>query len=227
MALDDDVVYRRIVIGPLQQLPEPGELGPRDRRLHRPGPVDRSLQGARRGVEHVEGDDEQVLVLERVGGLRPLTGGAGRHVGRGDRAVVPARPVRVAGEVLGEDLAELVDQLALVAAQIPVVVAELVVADRGVDREPPLVEAVEPLRVVALEGVGFATIELENPIDDLIEEVAIVCDQNHASRILLEIPLEPSDRLGVEVVGRLVQQQQVRLFEQQPTKRDATLLAAR
>jgi hypothetical protein len=40
-------------------------------------------------------------------------------------------------------------------------------------------------------------------------------------------PLEPRDRLGVEVVGRLVEQQQVGLLEQEPAERDATPLAAR
>ena len=42
----------------------------------------------------------------------------------------------------------------------------------------------------------------------------------------LEEALEPLDRLGVEVVGRLVEQQQVRVLEQQPAERHAPLLAA-
>ena len=40
------------------------------------------------------------------------------------------------------------------------------------------------------------------------------------------MPLEPGDALGVEMVRRLVEQQQVRLFEQQLAERDAALLAA-
>jgi hypothetical protein len=38
--------------------------------------------------------------------------------------------------------------------------------------------------------------------------------------------LEPFHALGVEVVGRLVEQQQVGLGQQQPAERDAALLAA-
>ena len=45
--------------------------------------------------------------------------------------------------------------------------------------------------------------------------------------IVLEEPLEPGHRLGVEVVGRLVEQQQVGRLQQQPAQRDAAALAAR
>ena len=46
------------------------------------------------------------------------------------------------------------------------------------------------------------------------------------ARVLVEEALEPLDRLGVEVVGRLVEQQQVGVLEQEPGERDAALLAA-
>ena len=51
-------------------------------------------------------------------------------------------------------------------------------------------------------------------------------DQDRAG-IVAQMPFEPVDRLGVEMVGRLVEQQQFGLFEQQPAKRDAAALAAR
>src|SRR5262249_7670987 len=41
------------------------------------------------------------------------------------------------------------------------------------------------------------------------------------TRIFLEVALEPGDGLGIEVVGRLVEEQQVRLLEKQPAERDA------
>ena len=43
--------------------------------------------------------------------------------------------------------------------------------------------------------------------------------------VLLQVPLEPRDRLGVEVVRRLVEQQQVGLRQQQPAQRDPAALA--
>ena len=83
----------------------------------------------------------------------------------------------------------------------------------------------EPARVVALERDAAAAVELEDPLRDVVEEVAIVGDRDDGARVLLEEALEPVDRLGIEVVGRLVEQQQVGVAKQQPGERDASLLA--
>ena len=72
-----------------------------------------------------------------------------------------------------------------------------------------------------------AAIELENPAGDVVEEVAIVRDGDDRAGIVLEEALEPGDRFGVEMVGRLVEQQQVGRLQQQPAQRDAAALAAR
>ena len=73
----------------------------------------------------------------------------------------------------------------------------------------------------------MAAIELENPAGDVVEEIAIVRDRDDRSRIVLQEPLEPRDRFGVEVVGRFVEQQQIRRQQQQPAQRDAAPFAAR
>ena len=51
--------------------------------------------------------------------------------------------------------------------------------------------------------------------------------QDDAAGVLLEVALEPGDAFGVEMVGRLVEQQDVGLGQQQPGQRHAALLAAR
>ena len=71
-----------------------------------------------------------------------------------------------------------------------------------------------------------AAVELEDPAGDVVEEVAVVGHGDDGALVLLEVALEPGDRLGVEVVGRLVEQQQVGRAEQQPAERDAAALAA-
>ena len=45
--------------------------------------------------------------------------------------------------------------------------------------------------------------------------------------VLAQVPLEPGHRLGVEVVGRLVEEEDVRLLEQEAAERHASPLAAR
>ena len=52
-------------------------------------------------------------------------------------------------------------------------------------------------------------------------------DGDDRALVLLEVPLEPGDRLGVEMVGGLVEQQQVGRAQQQPAERDPAPLAAR
>ena len=76
-------------------------------------------------------------------------------------------------------------------------------------------------------GMPLAAIELEDPAGDVVEEVAIVRDRDDGAGIVLQEPLEPRDRFGVEVVGRLVEQQQIGRLQQQPAQRHAAALAAR
>ena len=61
---------------------------------------------------------------------------------------------------------------------------------------------------------------------DVVQEVAVVGDRDDGAAVLVEEPLQPLDRLGIEVVRRLVEQEQVGVLEQQPRERDAPLLAA-
>ena len=51
-------------------------------------------------------------------------------------------------------------------------------------------------------------------------------DDQDRARIGAQMAFEPVDGLGVEMVGRLVEQQQVGLLEKQPAERDAAPLAA-
>ena len=51
-------------------------------------------------------------------------------------------------------------------------------------------------------------------------------DRDDGARVLLEVLLEPEHALGVEVVGRLVEEQQVGLLEEQLAQRHASPLAA-
>ena len=85
----------------------------------------------------------------------------------------------------------------------------------------------EPRGVVALERQALAAVELEDPAGDVVEEVAIVGDGHHGALVVLQEPLQPGHRLGVEVVRRLVEQQQVGRREQEPAERDPAALAAR
>ena len=84
----------------------------------------------------------------------------------------------------------------------------------------------EPGGVIALVGNAAAAIELENPAGHVVEKIAVMGDDQNGAGIIAQMPLEPGDGLGVEMVGRLVEQEQVGLIEQQLAERDAAALAA-
>ncbi len=94
------------------------------------------------------------------------------------------------------------------------------------DREPLLL-LLEPGGVVALPRDARAAVQLEDPARHVVEEVAVVGDRDDRARVLLQELLEPGDRLRVEVVGGLVQQQEVGLLQQEAAERHAADLAAR
>ena len=85
----------------------------------------------------------------------------------------------------------------------------------------------QPGRIIALPGDAVAAIELQDPLGDIVEKIAIVRDRDHRARILLQEMLQPGHRFGIQVIGRLIEQQHVRLGQQQAAQSDAPLLAAR
>src|SRR5215471_16608851 len=81
--------------------------------------------------------------------------------------------------------------------------------------------------VVAGVGGDFAAVDLGNPRADAIHELAVVRRHQQRAGALLEKRFEPDDRLDVQMVRRLLHQQDVRLAEQHARHRDAHLPAAR
>lgn len=61
---------------------------------------------------------------------------------------------------------------------------------------------------------------------NLVQQLAVVADQQDRVRIVPQVVLQPDRRFEVEVVGRLVEQQQFRLGEQYPGERHAHAPAA-
>ena len=73
----------------------------------------------------------------------------------------------------------------------------------------------EPAGVVTLPWNTFATVEFKNPSGNVVEEVTVVGDTDHGTFVLLQVLFQPVDGFGIEVVGRFVEKQYIRLLEQQ------------
>src|SRR5437879_13821651 len=72
----------------------------------------------------------------------------------------------------------------------------------------------------------YTTLFRSNPTRDVVEEIAVVGDDQDRAGILPQVAFQPRYRFGVEMVGRLVQEQQVGLVEQQPAQGDPAGLPA-
>ena len=81
-------------------------------------------------------------------------------------------------------------------------------------------------RVVALVERQPAAFEMQNMGGDVVEQIAVVADDEDARRIARQIIDEPQRAFKIEIVGRLVEQQQIGLREQHRGERDAHAPAA-
>ncbi len=84
----------------------------------------------------------------------------------------------------------------------------------------------QPRRIVPLIGNALTAIDFQDPSGDVVEKIAIVGHHHDGAVVILEEPLQPCHRLGVQMVGGLVQQQHVRMFQQQPAERHPPPFAA-
>ena len=79
----------------------------------------------------------------------------------------------------------------------------------------PLLLLNEPGGIIALIGYAAAAIELENPAGNIVEEISIVGYDQNGAGIIAQMALEPRHRLGVEVIGRLVEEKELGLRQQE------------
>jgi hypothetical protein len=82
------------------------------------------------------------------------------------------------------------------------------------------------LAVVAGVAGEPAVLELQDRARHRVQEVAVVGDDEHGRLRALDEVLEPLDGVQVEVVGRLVEEDEIGLLEQEPGKSYAVLLSA-
>jgi len=88
-----------------------------------------------------------------------------------------------------------------------------------------LLQVRRPAGVVHVDR-GPLRIDVEHPVGDVGHQVHVVADQHQPARVRPEETAQPGDRVGVEVVRRLVQQQGVMAGEQDPRQLDAAPLSA-
>ena len=88
----------------------------------------------------------------------------------------------------------------------------------------PLLQVALPAEVVDVD-LGPVGVEVPHLVDDGLEQLDVVADHDQAAAVAGEEAAQPGDRVGVEVVGRLVEQQRLGVGEQDPGQLDAAALA--
>src|SRR5207253_3478733 len=85
----------------------------------------------------------------------------------------------------------------------------------------------EPGRVVALPWDAVASVELEDPARDVVEEIPVVGDRDDRPGVLFQQALEPRHGFSVEVIRRLVVALHVVPRDDEPVVGDSPPPAAR
>ena len=147
-------------------------------------------------------------------------GGAGRAaVGapRFAKRVQVGEPLDVALAPRGDAVAQpmlLGDDLAVELVLVALLLGQHLVA--------PVLEIGE----AALDAAGLAAVEPDRAARQVGEEAAVVADHHQRGAAAFELALQPFDGGEVEMVGRLVEQEDVRLRRQHAGERRAARLAA-
>ena len=84
----------------------------------------------------------------------------------------------------------------------------------------------EIVSIVSVEILHGAAVDLEDAVRDTIKKIAIVSDEKKYACVPPEIVFEPLNGVGVEVIGRLVEDKDVGFEDQLMCECDALSLAA-
>ena len=89
-----------------------------------------------------------------------------------------------------------------------------------------LKQVVLPAHVVLVNHAAVR-VQVEDAVDDQLHQVNIVANDHQAAREVLQEIAQPQNRVGIQVVGRLIQQHGVRIGEENTRQLHAATLTAR
>ena len=74
--------------------------------------------------------------------------------------------------------------------------------------------------------IELAVVKLDDVLAHVVKEIAVVCHHKDGQPLLAQKLFQPFNHSYVEVVGRLVEQQQIGVVDEYPAQRHLLLLAA-
>ena len=85
----------------------------------------------------------------------------------------------------------------------------------------------KPGGVVPFPWDAITAVEFQNPASDVVQKVTIMRNRDDRALVVLQVVLQPGDRFRVQVVGWLVQEQDIRFGQKQPGQRHTPPLPSR
>ena len=80
-------------------------------------------------------------------------------------------------------------------------------------------------RVIPGVGIGLAVVDFDDAGGDDVEKVAVVRDEDDRAAVVFEEAFQPADGIGVEVVGWLVEEKEIRLGGKSAAKSNTAFLS--
>ena len=85
----------------------------------------------------------------------------------------------------------------------------------------------QSVAVVVSSVFGYVpTVEFDNAVGKSIDEVTVMCDNEYRSPVRTEIVLQEFDGISIEMVGRLIEHQDIGAFYNETRKAHSHLLAS-
>ena len=79
--------------------------------------------------------------------------------------------------------------------------------------------------IVALKEHGLSVFQLQDLGDRAVKEIAVVGDHEHSAPVVHEVGFQPPDAVHIQVIGGLVEHDQIGLLHQELSERDPRLLS--
>jgi len=84
----------------------------------------------------------------------------------------------------------------------------------------------QEVSVIARPACDLAAIDFQYARGEFLQECPIVSDEQYGARVRVDLVLEPLDRRNIEMICRLVEEQQIRFLNQRLRKSNASPPAA-
>ncbi len=91
----------------------------------------------------------------------------------------------------------------------------------------PFLLLFQPGRIIPFPWNTLTTIQLQNPASHIIKKITVMGNGNNRTRIPFKMLFKPGNRFCIQMIGRLIKKEDIRILQQQPAQSHPAFLASR